>query len=92
MTKHFESLWEEAEKATEKHPTTKNELFVALKQEIDEYAKLENIPSKEIQNILKTKKLGEILFKLTELSRTDNINTYAALQMEVQIAEKINQS
>jgi hypothetical protein len=86
--KHFEELWQEAEKASEKQPLTREELFLKLKLEIEEYSKLDNIPSKDIQNILKTKKLGEILFKIAELSRVDNINTFAALQLEVQYVMK----
>jgi len=88
MTLHFEQLWEEAERVAEKSPTTRNELFIKLKYELEEYSKLDNIPSKEIQNILKTKKLGEILFKIAELSKVDNINTFAALQLEVQYLMK----
>lgn len=91
MAKHFEELWEDAEKASAKRPTNREELYVKLEHEFKEYAKLDSIPSKEIQSILKSKKLGEILFKVAELSRLDNINTFAALQLEVQIAEKINQ-
>jgi hypothetical protein len=91
MAKHFEEIWEDAEKASTKQPTGREELYIKIEQEMREYAKLDIIPSKEIQNILKTKKLGEILFKISELSRLDNINTFAALQLEVQIAEKANQ-
>ena len=91
MAKHFEELWEDAEKASANRPTNRQELYIALEQEIKEYAKLDSIPSKDIQNILKSKKLGEILFKISELSRLDNINTFAALQLEVQIAEKMTQ-
>lgn len=86
MVLHYEQVWEQAEQATLKNPMLRSELFIKIKQEIDEYAKLDNIPSKEIQNVLKTKKLGEILFKISELSRVDDINTYAALLMEVQLA------
>lgn len=86
--KHFEELWEDAEKASEKCPTSREELFIKIKSELEEYYKLDNILSKEIQNILKTKKLGEILFKIAELSRVDNINTFAALQLEVQYIMK----
>lgn len=88
MSKHFEELWEEAEKASEKFTINKEVLFNKLAQEIEEYAKLDNIPSKEIQKILKTKKLGEILFKIAELSRIDDINTFVALQLEVQCISK----
>ncbi len=86
--KHFEELWEDAEKASEKYPISREELFIKIKSEIEEYYKLDNIISKDIQNILKTKKLGEILFKIAELSRVDNINTFAALQLEVQYVIK----
>lgn len=88
MSKHFEELWEEAEKASEKLPINRDTLFIKLTQEIEEYAKLDNIPSKEIAKILKTKKLGEILFKIAELSRVDDINTFVALQLEIQCAAK----
>lgn len=88
MTEHFEQLWEQAEQISIKFPTSREELFMRVKQEIEEYMKLDNIPSKEIQNILKTKKMGEILYRIAELSRIDNINTFAALQLEVQYMEK----
>lgn len=91
MAKHFEELWEDAEKASANKPTNREELYIKIEQEVKEYAKLDSIPSKEIQSILKSKKLGEILFKIAELSRVDNVNTFAALQLEVQIAEKLNQ-
>lgn len=92
MNKHFEKLWEEAEGLSAKNPLTKDELFIRIGDNFQDYAKLDNIPSKEIQSILKTKKLGEILFKIAELSRVDGINTFAALQLEMQCVEKSNQS
>jgi len=88
MPKHFEEIWEESEMLSSNNPTDREQLFSNLESDLKEYVKLENIPSQDIQNILKTKKFGEILFKLTELSRIDNINSYAALHMEIQIAKK----
>ncbi len=85
---HFEELWQNAEKASEKYPTSRDELFIKIKSEIEEYNKLDNILSLDIQNILKTKKMGEILFRIAELSRIDNINTFAALQLQVQYITK----
>jgi len=85
----FSELWEQAEEISKSNATSTKEIFIELEKGIKEYVKLENIPSQDIQNILKTKKFGEILFKLTELSRIDNINSYAALHMEIQIAKKL---
>ena len=91
MPKHFEELWQDAENASVKNSLTKEELFMKLDESLKDYAKLDNVPSKDIRNILQTKKLGEILYGLAELSRIDNVNTYAALQLEVQVAEKLSQ-
>ena len=90
-TKHFEHLWERAEEVSATQYPIKNELFNKLKQDIDDYLKLEDIPSNDIKSTLKTKKMGEILFKLATLSKLDNVNTYAALQLEVVMLEKISQ-
>lgn len=83
---HFEELWRDAEKASEPQLTPRAELFIQLKQAFNDYAQLDAIPSNDIQNVLKTKKLGEVLYRIAELSRVDNINVFAALQMEVQCA------
>lgn len=85
---HFEELWELSEKTSTKLSDTQEEILFKLTQDLKEYEKLNNVPSKEIQNILRTKKLGEILFKITQISRIDNINSYAALHTEIKIAEK----
>ncbi len=82
--KHFEELWVEAEEMAMKMPNDRQELFIKVRTDIEEYQKLDKIPSNEIKRTLKTKKLGEILYKIAELSRMDNINTYAALQLEMQ--------
>lgn len=85
---HYEQLWEAAEQSSIENTSTKNEILIAIKEELQKYLQIDNIPSKEIQNILKTKKMGEILFKLAQISRIDNINTFAALQMEVRTLEQ----
>lgn len=84
MTIHFEELWTQAEELSSKAPMSKEEIFIELGEDLIDYAKLDNIPSKDIRGILQTKKIGEILFKLADLSRIDNVNTYAALQLEIQ--------
>lgn len=86
----FSSLWEKSEKVSGMNQISREELFIKLKMCFEDYAKLENIPSKDIQRILKNKKFGELLFALTELSRIDNVNVYAVLQSEVSIAENFS--
>ena len=78
---HFEQLWEYAERISQQNTLSKQEIFLKLNEVLSEYNKLDNIPSKDIQNVLKTKQMGEILFLLCHLSRIDNINTFAALQL-----------
>lgn len=89
MTKHYEDLWSEAEELTKKYPSdNKATLCSNLETAVHEYLKLDNIPSNDIKKALQTKKLGEILFRITELSRLDNINTYEALLLEIQFVGK----
>lgn len=85
---HFEDLWCNAEAIHAKSPIPRAELYIQLSEDLKEYQKFDAVPSKEIQGILKTKKLGEIIFKLTELSRIDDVNTFTALQLEIETAKK----
>lgn len=89
---HFETVWEAAEEIAQKQSMSKNDIFLRLEYELKEYSKLENIPSKEIQTLLKTKKMGEILFMLCYLTKIDNINSYSALQTEININQPTTQS
>ena len=90
MAKLFSELWEEAESISS--GMGKEELCLNLIDLITEYKKLDNIASKDIQGTLKKKKYGEILQKMTELSKADDINVYAALQLETDFLKKLNQS
>lgn len=86
----FQALWEKAEEVSKKTTSSREELFIKIKLIFDEYMKLDNIPSQEIQKILKKKKFGELLFSFAELSRLDNINVYAVLNTEVQITDNFS--
>lgn len=84
---HFEEVWNAAENLS-KSEVNKSNLFARLEQDFQDYQKLDSVPSNDIKKILQAKKLGEILFKISQISKTDDINVFTALQMEVRIAEK----
>lgn len=86
---HFEDLWNDAEKlSADLNNSSRNDIFPKIKELLDDYVKIDNVPATEIQKVLRQKKIGEILFKLTELSRLDDINTYAALKLELAVLSK----
>lgn len=89
---HFEEIWNKAEELAQQQLNTKDEIYLKIQESIKEYAKFDAIPSEEIKVILKTKKLGEVLFEIAKLTKLDNINSWAALDMEIKITEKSNQS
>lgn len=84
MFKHFENLWEDAEKYYKESSSSTtidsvlNELIlkINLYKSIDEN---EAFPTDQKEKI-KLHTFGEILMTLTQLSLKDNINSYAALQ------------
>ncbi len=80
----FEEVWNTAETVSKKNNAKHQAIIIALHNYLDDYLKTENIPAPEIKKILKQKKFGELLFKVAELSRLDDINIYAALQLELQ--------
>lgn len=89
--KHFEEVWTKAEEVSAQDHLSREEIYLKLQDDLREYSKFDAVPSNEIKKILKTKKLGEILFEVTKLSRLDNVNSWAALDMEIRIAEnKVN--
>lgn len=87
----FSELWEKSEKVSVGVADNKAEILDKVRDACTNYARLGDIPSPELRRILQTKKMGEILFELTKLSRLDNLNTYAALLTEVQIFEKADE-
>jgi phage-related tail protein len=80
--KHFETLWEEAEKLSEKMygGTATEELVKLISESLTNYFETTQLDSKEIADSLKNKHMGEIVFMITALSLRDNVNVYAALQ------------
>ncbi len=86
MTLAFSELWEQAEQI--KSNESREEIHFNLIELLNDYKKLDNIVAKDIQKTLRVKKYGEILYKMTELSRMDEINTYAALLLELQFLQK----
>ena len=75
MVKHFENLWEEVEKfAIQASPKkTTSDIVDELKTKV--FGLTTNVEGAD---------LGVILFHLCELSIRLNVNTYAALQKELQ--------
>ena len=88
MFKHFENLWEDAEKYYKESSgdapidSILNELIlkINLYKSIDEN---EAFPADQKTKI-KLHTFGEILMTLTQLSLKDNVNSYAALQAALQ--------
>jgi hypothetical protein len=82
--KHFETLWEEAEKLSGKIygevPT--KEITERIWDTLKGYHEVEADAggSKEIADSLRQKYIGHVVFLLTALSLRDNINVYAVLQ------------
>ncbi len=86
--KPFEKLWEDAESISDMSEEARSQLYISLQESITDYKKLDKLPSPEIQDALKTKKLGEIIFQIAELSKIDNINAYKALAIENEFRRK----
>ncbi len=84
MSKHFENLWEAAEKYYEESSssTAASSILDELVLKISLYKSIsENASFPEDQkNKIKLHTFGEIIMTLTQLSLKDNINSYAALQ------------
>jgi hypothetical protein len=82
--KHYEHIWEEAEKNSKEE----NSLFVLdnINSLISDYKDISEASTDEkTKSIFKFRKFGEILFALCELSKIDNINVYTALKQEIDI-------
>lgn len=76
--KHFETLWEDSEQlASRAIMDEKNDLIDSISKLLQDYKSIENESTK-------IRKYGEILFRLTKLSKLDNINVYKALQINIQ--------
>jgi hypothetical protein len=88
--KHFEELWEEAEALTKEKPSEDlDNVIETLHSLLDNYKTLNAMrDGGEIVGFLKQKKLGEIIFRLTELSQIDGINSYASLLLEINYNSK----
>jgi len=88
--KHFEELWEESEQLALKTYADRpnNILFRELTELLQDYENLDRPDSEihsEIVTSLKKRYMGEIVFLLTAISKTDNINVYAALMEEIKL-------
>ena len=81
---HFEELWMKSESFSATLAIPRAEVYNSVSERMSEYQKLDNLGSPAIVKSLKTKKLGEILFYLTELARIDDVNSFEALQLELE--------
>lgn len=84
----YQELWLTAEEVSKHSLSSRDNLYSSIKSIMDDYEKLDKIPAPEIAKMLKTKKLGELLFKIAELSRLDDVNVYLALQQEILINQR----
>jgi len=85
---HFETIWQQAEETSKGSFISRVDIYCSIKNIIDEYERLDKIPAPEIQKILRTKKFGELLYKVAELSRIDGVNTFSALKQETAINQR----
>lgn len=89
--KHFEQLWEEAEKVvTTKSSLTRELIIGSLKSLIEKY---EQEPVTPEVNHSQVQIFGEILLMLSYLSMSDNINVFKSLQGAIdftKIASKVS--
>lgn len=67
--KHFEDLWEEAEKLSASSPSSLEEIITQIQKDINDFLLSED----------KSFLLGKIVFNLTQISYKNNINVYASL-------------
>lgn len=88
MTLHFEELWESCEKSHQE--TSKNDNISSIVDELMMKLNLYKLIdkkteiSKEDQQKIKSRTVGEILLTLTNLSLKDNINVFEALNIALQ--------
>lgn len=88
---HFEKVWCKSETiANSKYKNDKLKIFEELTSSIKDYVEFskssENI-SEEVKNAMHSRQLGAILFILTGLSATDNINVWKSLENEMSFEE-----
>jgi hypothetical protein len=85
--KHFETLFEEAEILSLQKNKAKStaEIIKEITELFNSYSEADTIDSKEISASLKHRYMGEALFLMTTLSMRDNINTYAALNDQMNL-------
>lgn len=84
---HFEFVWEKGEEISSKVLNNREKIISFLQSKITEYS---NIKENKLQDEIQKRKLGEILFGLTALSKLDNINTFEVLQKEILYQELSN--
>lgn len=84
--KHFETLWEEAEKCHSSYisKSTTSSIVEEVSLKLNLYNSVENsgIPTEDKEKT-KSHIFGEILLSLTQLSLKDNVNSYKALQTAI---------
>ena len=86
---HFENLWESAEDLSQKLSSNDSETIInEITLLLTEFTKINNISNADARKFLKIKKVGEVLFKLSDLSRLESINTFEALLMEINFQSK----
>lgn len=89
--KHFEELWDEAEKATKSAHSdlSRNDILQRARDLLTIYAGLDDSSkdpkiTKEFIEFARNKAIGDLLFVVANLSATDNIDVYRALSDAVQ--------
>lgn len=85
--KHFEQLWEDAEKSAAKHSLSKEEIMANLRKLLEVYLDIERGASKAPDGYTataRTKAMGDILLLLANVSAMDSIDVYRALHEAIQ--------
>ena len=86
MTLHFENIWEAAEVQSSKSDTTVASSIDNIKKQLDTYSKLCNSSDIDPSLLfkLKSKKIGEILFMISNIYKLETLNVAACLHNATQ--------
>lgn len=85
--KHFEQLWEDAEKSSAKHSLSKEEILANLRKLLEAFSDIERqqatAPTGYTQ-AARLKAMGDILLSLANISAMDSIDVYKSLHEAIQ--------
>lgn len=86
MTKHFEEVWEEAEKIAPPKRAVED-ILADVSRLLKDYAAIDEHPVAEQAAYAKNKIYGQVLLHLANLSLTDNIDVFKSLQEAIKFSK-----